>query len=336
MATKRKRTSKPNTAAAPATDASKPGASGRVAPRKRTDVPPAKPKPRAAGTPHVEENEGQTPLEQTSRAAKVRAKAAARLKEDAAAIVDDAAKDDGAEASTEAERGKRRRERAEAKPRKKRWPLVVAGSVLLVVLLIVGGFSWDRWLRYDDAAEFQGEWQTHGTTAVVVIDGETIKLTEDVSWSYKLDTDAKTISYTFGNMEGSGRYRFSLDRSQLVISDGSGYTWLSTLADDIAWQFDQLVRAIPAQANACRTMRRLRRRGASRWRLSLSPSLRRNPSRRLRPSPTRAIGRSRNPIPLLGRKTPLQVKPQTKAAAPPTPSTRTTMLPHPARAACSM
>ena len=221
MATKRKRTSKPNTAAAPATDASKPGASGRVAPRKRTDVPPAKPKPRAAGTPHVEENEGQTPLEQTSRAAKVRAKAAARLKEGAAAIVDDAAKDDGAEASTEAERGKRRRERAEAKPRKKRWPLVVAGSVLLVVLLIVGGFSWDRWLRYDDAAEFQGEWQTHGTTAVVVIDGETIKLTEDVSWSYKLDTDAKTISYTFGNMEGSGRYRFSLDRSQLVISDGS-------------------------------------------------------------------------------------------------------------------
>lgn len=247
MATKRKRTSKPNTAAAPATDASKPGASGRVAPRKRTDVPPAKPKPRAAGTPHVEENEGQTPLEQTSRAAKVRAKAAARLKEDAAAIVDDAAKDDGAEASTEAERGKRRRERAEAKPRKKRWPLVVAGSVLLVVLLIVGGFSWDRWLRYDDAAEFQGEWQTHGTTAVVVIDGETIKLTEDVSWSYKLDTDAKTISYTFGNMEGSGRYRFSLDRSQLVISDGSGYTWLSTLADDIAWQFDQLVRAIQGQ-----------------------------------------------------------------------------------------
>ena len=229
MATKRKRTSKPNTAAAPATDASKPGASGRVAPRKRTDVPPAKPKPRAAGTPHVEENEGQTPLEQTSRAAKVRAKAAARLKEDAAAIVDDAAKDDGAEASTEAERGKRRRERAEAKPRKKRWPLVVAGSVLLIVLLIVGGFSWDRWLRYDDAAEFQGEWQTHGTTAVVVIDGETIKLTEDVSWSYTLDTDAKTISYTFGNMEGSGRYRFSLDRSQLVISDGDGYSWLSTL-----------------------------------------------------------------------------------------------------------
>ena len=123
----------------------------------------------------------------------------------------------------------------------------MALGVLAVLLVAAAGFSWDRWLRYDVAAEFQGEWQTHGTTAVVVIDGETIKLTEDVSWSYKLDTDAKTISYTFGNMEGSGRYRFSLDRSQLVISDGSGYTWLSTLADDIAWQFDQLVRAIQGQ-----------------------------------------------------------------------------------------
>ena len=81
----------------------------------------------------------------------------------------------------------------------------------------------------------------------MVIDGETIQLTEDVSWSYTLDTDAKTISYTFGNMEGSGRYRFSLDRSQLVISDGDGYPWLSTLTDAIAWPFDQLVRPIQGQ-----------------------------------------------------------------------------------------
>lgn len=248
MATKRKRTSKPNTAAAPATDASKPGASGRVAPRKRTDVPPAKPKPRAAGTPHVEENEGQTPLEQTSRAAKVRAKAAARLKEDAAAIVDDAAKDDGAEASTEAERGKRRRERAEAKPRKKRWPLVVAGSVLLVVLLIVGGFSWDRWLRYDDARELQGEWQVDGTTRVVVVDGVSIKLTDDVAYAYTIDPTAKTIEFTFGGMEGSGRYRFSADRSQLVVMEGSSYSALSTLFEDIGWMWDGLVRLVQGQA----------------------------------------------------------------------------------------
>lgn len=124
---------------------------------------------------------------------------------------------------------------------------MTAGIVLLLIALVAGVFSWDRWLRYDDAAEFQGEWQTHGTTAVVVIDGERIRLSEDVAYSYTLDTSAKTIAFTFGNMEGAGRYRFSLDRSQLVITDGDGFTGTSTLLDDIAWQFDQLVRALSGQ-----------------------------------------------------------------------------------------
>ncbi|WP_366458276.1 hypothetical protein [Eggerthella hominis] len=222
MATKRKRTRESNTAAS-VTDAAKPEASGRIAPRKRTDAPPPKAKGRTGATPRVAGAAG----------------AATGAGADAAASA--------ADASVESARERRERRGTAAKPRKRRWPLVVTGSVLLVILLAVGGFSWDRWLRYDDAREFLGEWQTHGTTAVVVIDGETIKLTEDVSWTYTLDTGAKTIAFTFGNMEGSGRYRFSLDRSQLVITDGDGYSWLSTLADDIAWQFDQLVRAIQGQ-----------------------------------------------------------------------------------------
>lgn len=221
MATKRKRTRESNTAAS-VTDAAKPEASGRIAPRKRTDAP-SKAKGRTGATPRVVGA----------------AEAATGAGADAAASA--------ADASAESARERRERRGTAAKPRKRRWPLIVTGSVLLVILLAVGGFSWDRWLRYDDAREFLGEWQTHGTTAVVVIDGETIKLTEDVSWTYTLDTGAKTIAFTFGNMEGSGRYRFSLDRSQLVITDGDGYSWLSTLADDIAWQFDQLVRAIQGQ-----------------------------------------------------------------------------------------
>lgn len=224
MATKRKRTRESNTAA-PAPDAAKSEASGRIAPRKRTDVPSkeAKAKGRTGATPRVAGAAG----------------AATGAGADAAASA--------ADASAENARERRERRGTAAKPRKRRWPLIVVASVLLVILLAVGGFSWDRWLRYDDAREFLGEWQTHGTTAVVVIDGETIKLTEDVSWTYTLDTGAKTIAFTFGNMEGSGRYRFSLDRTQLVITDGDGYSWFSTLADDIAWQFDQLARAIQGQ-----------------------------------------------------------------------------------------
>lgn len=143
--------------------------------------------------------------------------------------------------------GSQRKKAKTTKSFKLRWPAVAALSVLAVLVLIVGVFSWDRWLRYNDAAEFQGEWRTPGSTAVVVIDGQTIKLTPDVSYAYTLDTGAKTISFTFGNMQGEGRYRFSLDRSQLVITDGKEYTWFSTLIDDIGWMFDQALRSLQDQ-----------------------------------------------------------------------------------------
>ena len=120
-------------------------------------------------------------------------------------------------------------------------------SLLIAVAAAVGLFSWDRWLRYDDAAEFQGSWQAHGTTGVVVIDGERISLTGDVAYSYQIDPMAKTVSFSFGSLEGQGRYRFSLDRSQLVITEGAGYSWLSTLIDDIGWMADQLTRFVQGQ-----------------------------------------------------------------------------------------
>lgn len=123
----------------------------------------------------------------------------------------------------------------------------MAFSLLIAVAAAVGLFSWDRWLRYDDAAEFQGSWQAHGTTGVVVIDGERINLTDDVAYSYRIDPMAKTVSFSFGSLEGQGRYRFSLDRSQLVITEGAGYSWLSTLIDDIGWMADQLTRFAQGQ-----------------------------------------------------------------------------------------
>ena len=126
----------------------------------------------------------------------------------------------------------------------------MAFSLLIVVAAAVGLFSWDRWLRYDDAAEFQGSWQAHGTTGVVVIDGERINLTDDVAYSYRIDPMAKTVSFSFGSLEGQGRYRFSLDRSQLVITEGTGYSWLSTLVDDIGWMADRLTRFVQGQPQA--------------------------------------------------------------------------------------
>lgn len=90
----------------------------------------------------------------------------------------------------------------------------------------------------------------HGSTATVVIDGESIHLTDDVAYPYALDTGAKTIEYAFGNAAGSGRYRFSLDRSQLVIMDGAGYSWWSTLFDDVGWMAAQASDAVQGRAPA--------------------------------------------------------------------------------------
>ena len=141
----------------------------------------------------------------------------------------------------------------EGAPRKhaggrRRWPWYVVLGVLAVLLVAAAGFSWDRWLRYDDARELQGEWQVDGTTRVVVVDGASIKLTDDVAYAYTIDPTAKTIEFTFGGMEGSGRYRFSADRSQLVVMEGSSYSALSTLFEDIGWMWDGLVRLVQGQA----------------------------------------------------------------------------------------
>ena len=128
--------------------------------------------------------------------------------------------------------------------RRRRWPRIVFAVLGCLVMLAASAFAWDRWLRYDDATELQGTWQVHGADAAVVIDASTIRLSDDVAYSYTVDAGAKTLAFSFGNMEGSGRYRFSLDRSQLVIMDGEGYSWWSTMWDDIGWMAGQAASAV--------------------------------------------------------------------------------------------
>lgn len=121
------------------------------------------------------------------------------------------------------------------------WPVVAVLVAIAVVVVTVGSFSWGRWLRYDDAADFQGAWYANGTTSLVTVDGQEIHLTSDVAYGYTLDTGAKTITFTFGDLQGQGRYRFSADRSELVITDGDGFSFWGNLFSDIGWQFGQLI-----------------------------------------------------------------------------------------------
>ena len=116
-------------------------------------------------------------------------------------------------------------------------------TVLIVVLVLLiaveGGFCLFRW-AVDDAADMRGTWYVNGSTSTIAITDEHIVLAEDVSYGYSLDEGAKTMTYTFGIMEGSGRYRFSIDRSQLAIMDGE-FTFAETLMADISWTFEALI-----------------------------------------------------------------------------------------------
>ena len=120
---------------------------------------------------------------------------------------------------------------------------IAAASVgaLFVVLAValVCGFTWLRWFSADDASDFRGTWYLAGTSTPIIITEDRIHLTDDVSYKYTMDTGDKTIEFTFGNLAGSGRYRFSLDRNQLALVDGK-FSGGDTLSSDIGWTIQAL------------------------------------------------------------------------------------------------
>ena len=124
----------------------------------------------------------------------------------------------------------------------KRRIAIVIGAVLFVALIAAGLFyTWNRWYRFDDHADLQGQWYVVGTTVPVEIDATSIHLTNDVVYQYELNTQDKTIRYTFGPMNGQGRYWFSDDRQYLVITDGDQFTSTGTAVDDLLRQFRELI-----------------------------------------------------------------------------------------------
>ncbi|MEG1517132.1 MAG: hypothetical protein RR955_03375 [Raoultibacter sp.] len=103
---------------------------------------------------------------------------------------------------------------------KQTWFRRIVVGLLLVVVVFAAVFSWNRWFRFDDAADMRGEWKLAEASMTIVIDDYTMRLTRDVSYAYTLDTWAKTITFSFGNLKGGGLYAFSDDRKTLVIAEG--------------------------------------------------------------------------------------------------------------------
>lgn len=99
---------------------------------------------------------------------------------------------------------------------------VCLAAVLVACAAVAAFWAWDTWLRFDDSADIQGEWLTANGTALVVIDAEEIHMPDSVDFKYTLDTNNKTISYTFVDLTGGGSYEFSRDRATLTITESDG------------------------------------------------------------------------------------------------------------------
>ena len=133
---------------------------------------------------------------------------------------------------------------------------------VLAVLLVVGGlFVWNRWFRFDDAADLQGVWVDEAG-AQLALDGTRMLVGDSVAYDYTVDAATKTISYEFNGAVGYSAYRFSGDRSTLALRDvqqGGGTDWLMILHI----REDPLLTALDPQAATPEGCSRLERKPGS-------------------------------------------------------------------------
>ena len=123
---------------------------------------------------------------------------------------------------------------------------IAVACVIVLLLGAAGLFAWDRFLRYDDAADIQGQWRVPEQNMTVVIDAEAIHMPASLSYPYQLDTWKKTITYDFAGYEGGGTYEFARDRQSFTVTEGEGESATSVtfvrIGDDLTAE-PQLLKA---------------------------------------------------------------------------------------------
>lgn len=114
--------------------------------------------------------------------------------------------------------------------RRRAWPLALVAMVFLLIIAGTALFCWQKWWGADDYEDIKGVWKVEATGDTVVFDAHNLKLTTSISYEYRLDTQAKTIAYSFGTLEGGGRYYFDTERERLlIVEDGQDLGLLANM-----------------------------------------------------------------------------------------------------------
>ncbi len=116
--------------------------------------------------------------------------------------------------------------------------LAIVAFLLVVVVALVTYASLSRWVFVDDVTDIKGSWHLSAEPVSVVISDTEMNLADEVSYTYTMDTQAKVINETLGNMKGAARYRFSEDRNSVAIFDDSSSDWLNNAMIDLRWYVD--------------------------------------------------------------------------------------------------
>ena len=99
----------------------------------------------------------------------------------------------------------------------------IIGSIAVIIALLIIAFCIvvcaQRWWFVDDSSDIVGKWQKEGSSSVVEVTGEKIKLTDDIICAYTLDDSKKSLELKLDSKTGSSHYVFSQDRTELLIID---------------------------------------------------------------------------------------------------------------------
>jgi len=125
---------------------------------------------------------------------------------------------------------------AQPAPKKKHKALKrCLGALVILLAIFFAWYTWQHWYRHNDAIDIQGDWIVAQTGATIQITDTKIRIAQDTEYPYTLNPSAKTMDFSFLQLEGAGRYRFSLDRQSIVFVEGQDTSAISSYFADLPW-----------------------------------------------------------------------------------------------------